>query len=107
MRRSSMRTVPCVASSNRGIISTSVVLPDPVRPTTASVEPGGHMERHVPQHPGPLFSVAKRDIVEPDRTTNLPDRRDHFFRVGDVGRTARHCYGCTAGAGSSCGGQMM
>ena len=22
-------------------------------------------------------------------------------------RTARHCYGCTAGAGSSCGGQMV
>ena len=24
-----------------------------------------------------------------------------------VVRTARHCYGCTAGAGSSCGGQMV
>ncbi len=40
------------------------------------------------------------------------DRSGHRIHIRDVGlqtgdrviRTARHCYGCTAGAGSSCGG---
>ena len=37
----SISTVPWSGSSSRGIISTSVLLPEPVRPTIASVEPAG------------------------------------------------------------------
>ena len=47
-----------------------------------------------------------------DLKMELPDGRRPHVRDFDLGswrrhavRTARHCYGCTAGAGSSCGGQ--
>jgi hypothetical protein len=38
---------------------------------------------------------------------------DHirFFKIGDLQRrrivTGGHCFGCTAGAGSSCGGALV
>jgi radical SAM/Cys-rich protein len=48
-----------------------------------------------------------------DMKMELPDGRSPHVRDFDLEawrahsvRTARHCYGCTAGAGSSCGGQI-
>ena len=44
----------------------------------------------------------------------LGGRRQTLWDVGDLDRvsgdpiaTARHCFGCTAGAGSSCAGALM
>ena len=51
----------------------SVLLPDPLEPTSAVVEPAGAMERHVLQdrHAG---VVLERDVVELDLTTDVGDR---------------------------------
>ena len=46
----STSTEPCSTSYSRGISITSVVLPEPVGPTSATVRPGLHVEVDVPQH---------------------------------------------------------
>ena len=32
---------------------------------------------------------------------------DHFYNIDQGIATGNHCYGCTAGAGSSCTGQLI
>lgn len=49
--------------------------------------------------------LGLRTRLEGARTPHLRDLLDHDPRGGDI-RIADHCYGCTAGQGSSCGGAL-
>ncbi len=79
------------------------------------LQPGGRRGAHVPQHDlGRLGRDAPRLRLQPDaRAPGRGSSRPPPARRGTSTpralearriRTGRHCFGCTAGAGSSCGG---
>jgi radical SAM/Cys-rich protein len=56
---------------------------------------------------GRLFDCDFNQMLELPLSAGLPRHIAELAQAGVVGRvitTGRHCYGCTAGAGSSCGG---
>ena len=60
-------------------------------------------------HDGTIYDCDFNQALELDP----PGRRLSIYDVDDLGRlaggriaTAEHCFGCTAGAGSSCGGAL-
>jgi radical SAM/Cys-rich protein len=57
---------------------------------------------------GRLYDCDFNQMLELGLADGVPRHIDDFDAArlaGRAVRTARHCYGCTAGAGSSCGGQ--
>jgi len=83
----------------------------------AGVQPDDRPRSHVPQHAvGFLGRSALRFRLQPDarasdrgrrRKANACSRpRPSALRLRRI-VTGRHCFGCTAGAGSSCGGSLV
>ncbi len=59
---------------------------------------------------GRLFDCDFNQMLELTVNGGAPDTLDRLLTLGDLRRrvrTARHCFGCTAGAGSSCGGALQ
>ncbi len=59
---------------------------------------------------GRLFDCDFNQMLELTVNQGYPDTLDRLLASGDLRRpvrTARHCFGCTAGAGSSCGGALQ
>ena len=59
---------------------------------------------------GRLFDCDFNQMLDLTVNSGAPDTLDHLLASGDLRRrvrTARHCFGCTAGAGSSCGGALQ
>jgi len=58
---------------------------------------------------GRLYDCDFNQMLELSVDGGAPDSLDGLLESGDLRRrirTARHCFGCTAGAGSSCGGAL-
>ena len=58
---------------------------------------------------GRLFDCDFNQMLDMTVNSGAPDTLDDLLVSGDLRRrvrTARHCFGCTAGAGSSCGGAI-
>jgi radical SAM/Cys-rich protein len=58
---------------------------------------------------GRLFDCDFNQMLDLTVNGGAPDTLDRLLASGDLRRhvrTARHCFGCTAGAGSSCGGAL-
>jgi len=58
---------------------------------------------------GRLFDCDFNQMLDLGVTHGAPDTLAELLEHGDLHRrvrTARHCFGCTAGAGSSCGGAL-
>jgi radical SAM/Cys-rich protein len=59
---------------------------------------------------GRLFDCDFNQMLDLTVNGGAPDSLDRLLASGDLRRrvrTARHCFGCTAGAGSSCGGVLQ
>ena len=67
------------ASKNRGIRLTSVVLPAPVRPTSATISPGPGLEGDVVQHRGAV-GIGEADVLEADVARDRRTRRSRPAR---------------------------
>ena len=58
---------------------------------------------------GTLYDCDFNQMLELEVGFGVPRRLEDFEAAALAGRrvvTGRHCFGCTAGAGSSCGGQL-
>ena len=58
---------------------------------------------------GRLYDCDFNQMLDLTVDGRAPDSLDRLLETGDLTRrvrTARHCFGCTAGAGSSCGGAL-
>lgn len=59
---------------------------------------------------GRLFDCDFNQMLDMTVNSGAPDTLDRLLATGELRRhvrTARHCFGCTAGAGSSCGGALQ
>ncbi len=59
---------------------------------------------------GRLFDCDFNQMLDLTVAGGVPDTLDRLLACGDLRRrvrTARHCFGCAAGAGSSCGGALQ
>ncbi len=62
----SRKSWPSGTSKRRGISDASVLLPEPIGPTTPSTDAGRHVQRHVAQRLLAARVVAEREIAELD-----------------------------------------
>lgn len=59
---------------------------------------------------GRLYDCDFNQMLDLTLNNGAPDTLDRLLESGDLRRlvkTGRHCFGCTAGAGSSCGGALQ
>ena len=58
---------------------------------------------------GRLYDCDFNQVLDLSVKSGAPDTLDRLLASGDLRRqirTARHCFGCTTGVGSSCGGAL-
>ncbi len=61
-------------------------------------------------HDGSIYDCDFNQMLEMPLTAGMPKQIADLAKANVIGRkiaTGRHCYGCTAGAGSSCGGATV